>query len=53
MSDDKTITEAKREFMQRCDECPKAHDFTCCGAEAEKCLKNAEEKLRKAILANK
>lgn len=43
------IIEAKRKFMHRCDECPKAHDFTCNGAEAQSCTENAVNELKKVI----
>lgn len=29
--------EKYRLYMQWCDECPKAHNFTCSGADAKKC----------------
>lgn len=47
MTDEKN--EAIRKFMQYCNECPKASDFTCSGADAAKCLKEREEELRKVI----
>ena len=47
--DKDTILEAKRKFMQRCNDCSKAQDFTCSGQEAEKCLQKAIEDFKKAI----
>ena len=35
------------DYMHYCDECPKAHDFTCSGADAEKCEKEKEKLLEK------
>lgn len=40
--------EAYRQYMQFCDECSKAHDFTCSGADAAKCEAAKEELLKRA-----
>ena len=46
---DERIIEAKYKFMHRCDECPKAHDFTCSGAEAQSCTVAATNALKTVI----
>lgn len=39
--------ELRRQYLQFCDGCTKAYDFTCSGADAEKCNKRKEELLNR------
>jgi hypothetical protein len=38
-------TEKYRLYMQWCNECPKAHNFTCSGADAKKCEQEKQKLL--------
>lgn len=40
-------TEKYRLYMQWCNECPKAHDFTCSGVDAKKCEQEKQKLLTK------
>ena len=35
-----------RKYMQWCQDCPKAYDFTCSGASAKKCEEEKEKLLK-------
>ena len=35
------------DYMHYCEECPKAYDFTCSGADARKCEKEKKKLLEK------
>ncbi len=37
MMDDNVLQELLRQYKHFCDDCPKAYDFTCSGADAKKC----------------
>ena len=41
--------ELRRQYLQFCDGCTKAYDFTCSGADAEKCNKRKEELLNRRL----
>lgn len=38
--------ELRRQYLQFCDECSKAHDFTCSGADAKACKEKKNEILK-------
>ena len=38
--------ELRRQYLQFCDECSKAHDFTCSGADAKACKEKKDELLK-------
>lgn len=38
------MNDTKRKYMQWCNDCPKAYDYTCSGADAKRC--DAERKAR-------
>lgn len=42
-----TDAEKYRLYMQWCNECPKAHEFTCSGADAKKCEQEKQKLLAK------
>lgn len=37
MIDENVLQELLRQYKHFCDDCPKAYDFTCGGADAKKC----------------
>ena len=40
-----SFQEAIYDYLHFCDECPKAHDFTCSGADVNRCEKEKEKLL--------
>lgn len=39
----------QRQFRKWCDECPKAHDFTCSGADAKRCEAEKDKLLTRLL----
>ena len=47
------VKELQRQYEQFCNDCPKAYDFTCSGANAKVCEEKKNEILKKILKIQK